>query len=302
MSNIRPQTTNICAVIVTYHPDAGLVERVRAIAAQVGSVVIVDNGSDEDKQVWICGLSLPCAYQCICNDANKGIATALNQGIAWAQAQGFAWTLTFDQDSSVSEDFTHQLVQVYEQYPNKSELAIVGANYTHQGHNLSGYPASDLTYGGGNGWHEVVMAITSGSLMSLWAYGQIGPFVDALFIDHVDTEYCLRARSKGFHIIITDAPLMEHSVGQLTPRRMLGRQVWTFNYSPGRWYYRTRNHIYLLRRYLRQEPRWLGRTINDLLRGWLKLLLFETDKIHKIVAVLRGILHGLFFTRERAQP
>ena len=299
MSNIRPEPANICAVIVTYHPDTGLAERVQAIAAQVGGVVIVDNGSEAEVQAWLRGLSLPCAYQGICNTDNRGIATALNQGIAWAQAQGYAWALTFDQDSSVLEHFTSQLVQVYDTYPNKETLALLGANYTHRGQPLSGYPASDLIYGSGNGWHEVVMAITSGSLMSLDAYARIGPFFDVLFIDHVDTEYCLRARAQGFHILVTDAPLMEHTVGQLTPRSFLGRQVWTFNYSSMRWRYRTRNHIYLLRRYLRQEPRWLGRTLNDLFRGWLKLLLFEEDKAGKIAAVARGIRDGL---RLRPQP
>ena len=291
---IHPQPANICAIIVTYHPDEHFAERVGAIAAQVGSIVVVDNGSDAGERERIRALSPPCRYHCILNDANKGIATALNQGIAWAREQGDGYALTFDQDSRVCEDFTARLAQVYDAYPDKARLAIVGANYTHAGQNLSGYPASDFTYGGGQGWHEVVMAITSGSLMSLAAYTQVGPFLDALFIDHVDTEYCLRARAKGFHIVVTDAPLMEHSVGQLTPRRVLGRQVWTFNYSPLRWYYRTRNHLYLLRRYLRQEPRWLGRTVNDLLRGWIKLLLLEDQKARKIAATLRGIRHGLF--------
>ncbi len=298
---IHPQPTNICAVIVTYHPDDCLAERVEAIAEQVSSVVIVDNGSEPEARERICALSLPCAYHCILNEDNRGIATALNQGIAWAQSQGFAWVLTFDQDSQISDGFTASLIQVYDACPDKAVLAIVGANYTHAGQNLSGYPASDLTYGGGDGWREVVMAITSGSLMSLEAYARIGPFMDALFIDHVDTEYCLRARAKGFHIVVTDAPLMVHSVGQLTPRRMLGRQVWTFNYSPLRWYYRTRNHIYLLRRYLRQEPRWLGRTVNDLIRGWVKLILFESQRTRKAAAVARGIRHGLFLRRDGAE-
>lgn len=293
MSLIRPEQANICAVIVTYHPDEHLAGRVQAIAAQVRSVVIVDNGSGAETQEQLRILSLPGAYHCILNSANQGIATALNQGLDWAQAQGCAWALTFDQDSGISEGFIASLVQVYDAYPDKPTIAVIGANYTHAGQNLSGYPASDLTYGSGEGWHEVVMAITSGSLMPLSAYAQIGPFLDTLFIDHVDTEYCLRARSKGFHILVTDAPLMEHSVGRLTPRHILGRQVWTFNYSPLRWYYRTRNHIYLLRRYLSQEPRWLGRTVNDLLRGWLKLLLFEEQKGRKIGAALRGVWHGL---------
>ncbi len=302
----HPQKANICAIVVTYHPDEDLAARVQSIAAQVGGVVIVDNGSGEGTQERLRGMALSCAYHYILNADNRGIAAALNQGIAWAQAQNYAWALTFDQDSRVSEGFTALLSEIYEQYPDKEHLAILGANYTHAGQNLSGYPASDLTYGSGPGWYEVVMAITSGSLLSLSAYTQIGPFADALFIDHVDTEYCLRARAKGFHILVTAAPLMEHTVGQLTPRGFLGRQVWTFNYSPLRWYYRTRNHIYLLRRYLRQEPRWLGRTINDLLRGWIKLVLFEPQRLRKVAAVLRGVAHGLFFKivcrQERAEP
>ena len=39
-------TTQVCAILVTHHPDDGFPDRIARIAPQVGALVIVDNGSN----------------------------------------------------------------------------------------------------------------------------------------------------------------------------------------------------------------------------------------------------------------
>ncbi len=42
-------TPSVCAVIVTYHPSAGVVEHIAKILTQVQGLVVVDNGSSADE-------------------------------------------------------------------------------------------------------------------------------------------------------------------------------------------------------------------------------------------------------------
>ena len=55
--------------------------------------------------------------------------------------------------------------------------------------------------------------ITSGNLLSLRAFDTIEPFMDDFFVDHVDNEYYLMARAKGYYVIVTSKPIMEHRLG-----------------------------------------------------------------------------------------
>ena len=48
----------VCAIVVTYHPDAGFARRALvASCAQVGALVIVDNGSGEAAIKMLRGLA-----------------------------------------------------------------------------------------------------------------------------------------------------------------------------------------------------------------------------------------------------
>ena len=40
---------SVCAVIVTYHPSARMVENLRKVFAQVQALVLVDNDSNPDQ-------------------------------------------------------------------------------------------------------------------------------------------------------------------------------------------------------------------------------------------------------------
>ena len=55
--------------------------------------------------------------------------------------------------------------------------------------------------------------ISSGSSISLTALADIGPFDESLFIEHVDTDWALRAGAKGYRLYgVADARL-DHALG-----------------------------------------------------------------------------------------
>ncbi len=275
----------VSAVLVTFHPDAQLAARVGAIAAQVGGVIIVDNGSGKEALAMLRGLALAPSITVIENDANLGVARALNLGVGQAAARGFDWVVTFDQDSRVEPDLVRTLFAVRAAHPHPERLAVVGAGFAESAAEATPDP---------DAWEVVESVITSGSLFAVSAYERIGPFRDDFFIDYVDTEFCFRARALGYEIVRTRRALMSHEIGAPTRHRLLWAGKWTTNHSADRRYYIARNDTVMLREYGRfRHGGWALKSLGRRLRTCKRVLLYERHKAAKIAAVLQGFGHGL---------
>jgi len=112
-------------------------------------------------------------------------------------------------------------------------------------------------------------------------------------MDCVDLEYCLRARSHGFRIIMTRKPLMDHALGATTMHTLPWKRTGTSNHLPVRRYYMTRNHIVLVREYLRKEPVWAISTLYERLKWTILMCLFEKNKFRKLGFTAMGIFDGI---------
>ena len=289
--SVPPAPEAICCVIVTHHPDSGFFNRAERITKQVAKLVIVDNGSSEDAVHHFCDIASKLNAHLILNKRNEGIAKALNQGVRWAEARGFEWALTLDQDSLVANDIVERLSGVYKEYPEREKLAVIGSNYTDP---VMGRPFLMSERNDRSSWHEVKTTITSGSLLSLFAFREIGPFREEFFIDCVDFEYCLRARSRGLRIIMARKPLMGHPIGAVTLHNLPWKMTATSNHSPVRRYYMTRNQLVLAREYLGKEPIWTTSTLCSHFKGTILMCLFEKDILRKVKWTAMGVLDGLF--------
>ena len=131
---------------------------------------------------------------------------------------------------------------------------------------------------------DVMTPMTSGCLLNLRAYRAVGPFLDALFIDFVDNEYCLRLRKHGFLVLRANLARLNHSVGDT---RKFGPFIAT-NHSPLRRYYKTRNRFLVFSRYLRDFP---GHCLFDLVRlakEIASIVLFEGEKFAKLRMIWLG--------------
>jgi rhamnosyltransferase len=89
-------------------------------------------------------------------------------------------------------------------------------------------------------------AIASGSLLSVEALRLVGGMCEDLFIDLVDIEWCLRARSLGYQSFGVCGALLRHTLGE-SPRSVGGRKV--VHHSPLRSYYFFRNAVWLMRQH-----------------------------------------------------
>jgi rhamnosyltransferase len=280
----------VCAVVITYFPDAGFPERLEKIAAQVSRVIVVDNGTTGQS-----GMNLERALvvresvSCIRNGENLGVAAALNQGIrrVLAEEKGCSWIVTFDQDSLPAGEMVEKMLTVWKSHPHPEKLMVAGPRTIFVDSTSRPDPLAERS------WREVTHVITSGSLISRRAFDLAGYYNEGLFIDYVDIEYCLRLRTLGYQVIeVPDTEILHH-MGRLEERLFFGEKVHPTHHPPQRRYYQFRNALLLHRQYRESQRPWCRRNSVILLKILILILLYERQRLRSFFQIMRGIFHGL---------
>lgn len=279
-------------VVVFYRPDGDCVRRANRFA-EFGLCVVVDNteilSSASDLGLHDSVVYLP-------NGENRGIATGINQGVAQLLQRGCSTALIFDQDSEPSDELLTGLPVLLEREVGAGRrVALIGPAY-HDAR-LGGtapfvrfrFPALERVEPAGTELISVDFLISSGSCINLLAWHDIGPMDDALFIDFVDLEWCVRARKSGYETLGSPTLQLSHSLGG-EPVRVMGRAY--PSHSPLRHYYLFRNATALiLRGYMPLAWKW-----TELVKLPVRLVIYggwlEPRGQHLKMA-LRGIWHGL---------
>lgn len=277
---------SVCAVIVTYHPSAKMLENMSNVLAQVQGLVVVDNGSNADELNPLRLASQTLGFQLIENEENLGIAEALNRGVRWAKSQGYPWVILFDQDSKVTDDFLSQMFAAWESHPDRERVCSIHPRYVDPDTGVE--PVVRRASDGGP-----VVSITSGALMPAWIFDRIGWFASEYFIDEVDTEYCYRIRAAGYLIADSRQAVLLHQAGHPKRLAFLGFSFGPTHHSAMRRYYMSRNRIVLYRKYFRVFPGWVLQSMNESLRETIKCFVGEHNRARKFRNFLLGTWDGL---------
>jgi rhamnosyltransferase len=284
---------SICAVIVTFYPAAEIIENVAVLLDQVDEVVIVDNGSGEEAKRQLERLAGSPRVSVIYNRENLGIAAALNIGVRHAKAAGHQWVATFDQDSKVTPGMIRVMLLAYDTYPEKENVASLSPCYQNQSTGQVSASRTKFESGDAIRYAEVLVVMTSGNLIKLTVFDAVGYFNESLFIDYVDSEYCLRCASQGFKILEVKDAILLHSIGEPVQHRFLGKLRSTSNHSVVRRYYIARNGIYIYKKFAFTHPVWVAHDAYQLLKTTILLVLFEADRMQKLAAIIKGAIHGV---------
>ena len=123
----------VCAVIVTYHPDENFQKAVRLLRPQVGQLVVVDNHSTKEIVIGLRILAREYSFTLIENPDNYGLGIALNQAIHFANKNTECeFILFFDQDSLIEGDFVAQLVAEYKAHLRTEKIFLVMPSLIHR--------------------------------------------------------------------------------------------------------------------------------------------------------------------------
>jgi len=286
VNDLDPARQTVVALVVTHHPDAGFPARLSALATQFAQVVVVDNHSRDEELDPVRELSRAAnTIELIANPDNVGVAAALNQGCRRAEELGAGWIVTFDQDSAPAGDLLSCVAAEWAAHPARDRIALVGVNFL--------TPSGSTLLREGSGLADARAVITSGSLLQLAAWREVGPFREDFFIDEVDHEYGLRLRRWGWLVKVTRRVLMDHALGSPRRGRLGGWQPVLSHHSALRRYYMVRNRILLAREHLGFDPRFVFGQLERSLRESASVLLFEPEKAAKLRAMFKGLADGL---------
>lgn len=208
---------------------------------------------------------------------NYGIAKALNVGFRKAKELNVQWVLTMDQDSFIPTNMLDQ----YRKYLriNNSRLGMVSPLINmYEGEKKK---AVDNVC-------EINTALSSGSLINVKAYDAVGGFLEKLFIDEVDFEFCWHIRSFGYHIYQLNNVVMQHQLGDTKEYKFFGRHLfYVMNEKPIRHYYMQRNQLYVRNQYANIYPE-IKPTFWGTFMCLVKIVLFEKNVLKKLKARYLG--------------
>lgn len=245
---------NVFAIIVLYNPDIpDLIKLLNSARHQVRHIVITDNsthGTIKDKIAHVLNDFSDVSTYIDLTD-NLGIAIAQNKAIELAITKDATHLLLLDQDSYLPNNIVAGLSAAYRSLEAQGHnIACVAPTFIDK---KIGTTSPIFYYKGlirkqiiPTGEEEYIIAdhvISSGSLIAVKDWLKIGGLQENLFIDYVDTEWCLRARKLGYLTFVIPKLALIHDIGDGYAK------VGTRNvvlHSDFRNYYMIRNSIYLI--------------------------------------------------------
>lgn len=289
----------IAAVVVGYHPDlAVLNDLLASLVRQVDFLVLVDNGGSESYLEASAELRSLVHYVAL--DGNEGLGAALNVGFRLAVAANMKYVVTFDQDSRADANLISRLYQAMQHATDKDPacIAVSPAFYDRRDGKKINFPfyASEegkirpvFTSDDPHGLVKADALITSGMFVSTKAWSEGIQYDEGMFVDFTDTEWCFRARSRGYSLYGCVDIEMGHALSDAPPVKFFGLSF--FKYSPVRRYFFFRNTVAICR--MSHTPAcWKKRMLSALLLRFLVNLLIDKNRLLSLKMMARGVWHG----------
>ncbi len=291
----------VCAVVVVYQPKLNLLKvQLDLLVPQVATVILVNNGCGESLSDWVTRQCFSSAPIVLGSGSNVGIAAAQNIGIAHSKILGATHIIFFDQDSQPSENLVSILLQAVLNLELKSVLVgAVAPQYSdaktgvYSGFSRLGLFGHDkVDFGASDSCVEADFFISSGMLVPVSSIDLVGGADESLFIDHVDTEWCFRAKSLGYRLFGVPEAKLVHSLGSFRQRVWFLRWRSVPYHAPFRYYYMFRNALLLMQRdYV--PLRWKVSEVGRCFRALIFFSLFSNSRLECIKEMYRGVLDGI---------
>ena len=262
----------LASVVVLYNPSQENINNISLYKKEVDRIYIVDNTDDNIKRI-----NNTQKLKYIKLGENKGIAYALNIGAKKAIEDGYKWLLTMDQDSKMTED----IIVKMKDFLISTKEENVGLISPYQDIDSKEDNISEDI-------EDMIEVMTSGNIINLDAYKKIGGFKDWLFIDCVDTDYCMNLHKHGYKVLRLNRIVMKHELGNLVVHKLFNKEYPCYNHNPIRRYYIVRNNLYINSLYKNLYPEYCKRLLR-IQKGQVKrIIVFEKNKFQKLRMMYKG--------------
>lgn len=267
----------LAAVVILYNPHNSIGEILSSYIDIVDMIYVIDNSENFNEALFSKSFDeSKCKY--VSNGGNLGIAKALNIGCQMAISDGFKWVLTMDQDSSFV-NFSKDKIESIITKNTDSKIALYFPSYIIGETTYDKFLVED---------NEPLVVMTSGNILDLNVYTLVKGFEEKLFIDYVDTDYCLKLKTFGFKISHLSNFTLQHELGSSRYVNFLYKKALVTNHSHIRRYYITRNRFYVMSKYRKKSKIFFRSELKVFINEFLKILFFEPNKILKIKSIFKG--------------
>lgn len=294
-----PLGETTAAVLVVYRVEQPLDATLAALARQLRLVVVVDNATQPRSDVEAAARRHGAVAL---RGGNAGaLAGAYNRALDHIRAGhgGIRHVVLLDEDSDVGALGAFIADDAVAELLADERTAAVAPAYRERATGLRGKYIELQRYRlrylerEFRGVRRVAFVINSMSVWRMAALVRIGPFDERLALDHVDTEYCLRARQLGLALYVHGSHEFAHSIGERRRFRFLGREMQAGGHSPERRYLIGRNTSWLARSWWWREPAFAFLCLTRLAYEAVGILAIEDDAWRKLRALCAGAAVGL---------
>ncbi|MDC3363320.1 hypothetical protein OAW29_03105 [Planktomarina temperata] len=234
---MNKQCHKAAAIVVLYYPDVSLLRScIKSLGLSIEHVYFYINSKPSDDLGDILS-NCPNVYG---NGENVGLARATNILLNIINDRNYEFALISDQDTIYPPNFittmTSDRINGAVRVPLWQQLKTqrIGGYYKlHKGKIVY---KKKVSFG-----EEVLFSIASGMVISLQEIGS-ARFNEEMFIDFLDTEFCMRIVATGNAVVVNTEVMLQHDLGYGVAK-VFGRDFTTR--GPLRDFYITRNSIYL---------------------------------------------------------
>lgn len=264
----------LAAAITLYHPDDKVADYIISIQPYFGTIYLFDNTESEEctSRMKKC-FKNQSGIKYAAKNENMGLAYGLNVCCNAAYKDGFTWIMLFDQDSIITEDLLDSMKEFIKEYDEDNLAIVTPMIEDFKNHKVREKKAKRKK--------EV---ITSGMILKLEAFKKNGYFLNALFVDAVDIEFCLRLSRNNYFILENNQAILKHN--QYDNEQVLVDYK-VNKYSALRHYYMARGYFYIIDHYGYEKAYIEQFKIANHRRLW-NMLFYDNHRFKKLLAVILG--------------
>ncbi len=264
----------LAGTVILFHPPESVFTNISTYIQGVEVLYIFDNTPQKT-------VSIPEEMQSKCrylhNGENEGIAKKLNEAMRLALAAGYDYLLTMDQDSFFNENDLGKYKQIITDTSQRDNFSMFGIRYYELKDGENKKPSFNK------------LLITSGAIINLKIAESLGGFDEKLFIDGVDTDFCIHSFEKGYQTLLVNEFSLKHELGEekkvMTP---LLKSTFRKFHNPTRLYYIVRNHLYLRAKYPTQHQYLKNKIVLNEIKN---CLFYAQDFVNYLKAILLATKH-----------
>ncbi len=293
MKEIKESAPKVSIVILNWNQKdktLACLRSLKKISYPCYEVVLVDNGSTDDS-VNAVKEEFP-EIEIIENKRNLGVAGGRNVGINYVQEKGTDYVLLLDNDTIVDKDFITEMVKVGEEdervgiltgkiyfYSEPDKIWCAGCSLSLYRRHMRAIGYDEIDRGQYDEMREVDHVAGCCLMIKKKVIDEIG-LLDQNFIEYFteDTDWCLRAKKKGYKVVYVPRSKIWHHVVRKT------------SVNERYWYLQGRNMMWLMRKHAHWYH-WVGFSF-FLIFGSMKVIFREgkAGNLKQLFKMAKGTL------------